>query len=181
MKHHVFLHEHPVFTGAELAEHLASHGPVGARTRETFLAYYTKTGRVQRIRQGLYAVVPPGCDPGDHQVDSFHIAAKLAPDAVVSHHAAERQLEQTVQLVGLLRALQEHPFLRDSLVLKGGSALNLFVWDAPRLSVDIGRVEPSLLTDDADLQLKLISHPLLNWKALNVRKHNEQSSENRRR
>lgn len=88
MKHHVFLHEHPVFTGAELAEHLASHGPVGARTRETFLAYYTKTGRVQRIRQGLYAVVPPGCEPGDHQVDSFHIAAKLAPDAVVSHHAA---------------------------------------------------------------------------------------------
>ena len=49
----------------------------------------------------------------------------------------ERQLEQTVQLVGLLGALQGHPFLRDSLVLKGGSALNLFVWDAPRLSVDI--------------------------------------------
>ena len=49
----------------------------------------------------------------------------------------ERQLEQTVQLVGLLGALQEHSFLRDSLVLKGGSALNLFVWDAPRLSVDI--------------------------------------------
>lgn len=49
----------------------------------------------------------------------------------------ERQLEQTVQLVGLLGALQEHPFLRDSLALKGGTALNLFVWDAPRLSVDI--------------------------------------------
>ena len=88
MKHHIFLHERPVFTSAELDEHLASHGPVRARTREAFLGYYTKTGRVQRIRQGLYAVVPPGCDPGDHQVDSFHIAARLAPDAVVSHHAA---------------------------------------------------------------------------------------------
>ena len=49
----------------------------------------------------------------------------------------EYQLEQTAQLIGLLGALQEHPLLRDSLVLKGGTALNLFVWDAPRLSVDI--------------------------------------------
>ena len=46
-------------------------------------------------------------------------------------------LEKAAQLLGLLNALQSHPFLREKLVLKGGTALNLFVFDVPRLSVDI--------------------------------------------
>ncbi len=46
-------------------------------------------------------------------------------------------LEKVAYLVGLLAALDAHPFLRGKLALKGGTALNLFVFDAPRLSVDI--------------------------------------------
>ena len=46
-------------------------------------------------------------------------------------------LEKVVQLLGLLNAIRSHPFLRDRLALKGGTALNLFVFDVPRLSVDI--------------------------------------------
>ena len=46
-------------------------------------------------------------------------------------------LEKAVQLLGLLEAIQSHPFLRGKLALKGGTALNLFVFDVPRLSVDI--------------------------------------------
>ena len=34
-------------------------------------------------------------------------------------------------------ALNSHPFLRGKLALKGGTALNLFLFDVPRLSVDI--------------------------------------------
>ena len=46
-------------------------------------------------------------------------------------------LEKVIQLVGLLNVFQRHPYLRDRLALKGGTALNLFVFDLPRLSVDI--------------------------------------------
>ena len=46
-------------------------------------------------------------------------------------------LDKVIRLVGLLNAFQRHPYLRDRVVLKGGTALNLFIFDLPRLSVDI--------------------------------------------
>jgi predicted nucleotidyltransferase component of viral defense system len=46
-------------------------------------------------------------------------------------------LEKVGHLLGLLEALDSHPFLKGKLALKGGTALNLFVFAVPRLSVDI--------------------------------------------
>lgn len=46
-------------------------------------------------------------------------------------------LEKVIHLLHLLGALQVHPFLKGKLALKGGTALNLFLFDLPRLSVDI--------------------------------------------
>jgi hypothetical protein len=46
-------------------------------------------------------------------------------------------LEKVVQLLGLLEGFESHPFLKERLALKGGTALNLFQFDLPRLSVDI--------------------------------------------
>lgn len=46
-------------------------------------------------------------------------------------------LDKVIQLLHLLECLQKHPFLKGRLVLKGGTALNLFVFDVPRLSVDL--------------------------------------------
>lgn len=46
-------------------------------------------------------------------------------------------LEKVAHLLGLLEALGSHPFLKGKLALKGGTALNLFVFNVPRLSVDI--------------------------------------------
>ncbi len=46
-------------------------------------------------------------------------------------------LEKVAHLMGLLETLQAHPFLKGKLVLKGGTALNLFAFDIQRLSVDI--------------------------------------------
>ena len=46
-------------------------------------------------------------------------------------------LEKVAHLLELLNAMRSHPYLRGKLVLKGGTALNLFVFDVPRLSVDI--------------------------------------------
>lgn len=46
-------------------------------------------------------------------------------------------LEKVAHLLGLLNAIESHPFLKGKLALKGGTALNLFFFDVPRLSVDI--------------------------------------------
>lgn len=46
-------------------------------------------------------------------------------------------LDKAIRLLNLLDAIRSHPFLKDRVALKGGTALNLFVFDLPRLSVDI--------------------------------------------
>jgi predicted nucleotidyltransferase component of viral defense system len=46
-------------------------------------------------------------------------------------------LEKLIRLKQLLRELHRHPFLNTRLVLKGGTAINLFYLDLARLSVDI--------------------------------------------
>ncbi len=46
-------------------------------------------------------------------------------------------LEKVIHLLNLLEGFRSHPFLKGRLALKGGTALNLFVFDLPRLSVDI--------------------------------------------
>jgi predicted nucleotidyltransferase component of viral defense system len=46
-------------------------------------------------------------------------------------------LEKVIHLLNLLEGFQNHPFLKGRLALKGGTALNLFLFDLPRLSVDI--------------------------------------------
>jgi len=49
----------------------------------------------------------------------------------------EEIIEKVLHLMNLLNALNSHPFLKGKWVLKGGTALNLFELDMPRLSVDI--------------------------------------------
>ncbi len=46
-------------------------------------------------------------------------------------------LEKVIRLLDLLEAIRRHPYLKSRVVLKGGTALNLFIFDVPRLSVDI--------------------------------------------
>ncbi len=46
-------------------------------------------------------------------------------------------LEKVIHLLNLLAVFKRHPALGSRLALKGGTALNLFYFDLPRLSVDI--------------------------------------------
>lgn len=46
-------------------------------------------------------------------------------------------LEKVIRLLELLDGIRAHPFLQSRVVLKGGTALNLFLLEMPRLSVDI--------------------------------------------
>jgi hypothetical protein len=61
---------------------------------------------------------------------------KLQAEAMATGYRPE-VLEKVIHLLNLLEGLRSHPFLRARLALKGGTALNLFVFDLPRLSVDI--------------------------------------------
>jgi predicted nucleotidyltransferase component of viral defense system len=60
----------------------------------------------------------------------------LEREAAATGFPAEA-LEKVIWLLRLLDALRSHPFLKGRIALKGGTALNLFVFDVPRLSVDI--------------------------------------------
>jgi hypothetical protein len=60
----------------------------------------------------------------------------LLREAAASGFQAE-SLEKALRLFELLESLRSHPFLKERIVLKGGTALNLFVLKAPRLSIDI--------------------------------------------
>ena len=66
---------------------------------------------------------------------------KLSSDRLLQEANATgfrpESLEKVLRLIGLLNAIFRHPDLASRLVLKGGTALNLFLFDLPRLSVDI--------------------------------------------
>ncbi len=61
---------------------------------------------------------------------------KIIAEAEATGFRAE-VLEKVVQLFGLLGTLWGHPYIKGKLALKGGTALNLFFFNTPRLSVDI--------------------------------------------
>jgi predicted nucleotidyltransferase component of viral defense system len=65
-------------------------------------------------------------------------------------------VEKVARLCRLLSDIHIHPFLGPRLLLKGGTALNLFYLDAPRLSVDadlnyVGAVDAETMTSERPL------------------------------
>lgn len=61
---------------------------------------------------------------------------ELAREAAVTGFQKE-PLEKVMRLTEMLESLRSHPFLKRRIAVKGGTALNLFIFDVPRLSVDI--------------------------------------------
>lgn len=67
-----------------------------------------------------------------------------------------QSMEKVLRLLGLLNEIFVHPYLKDRFVLKGGTALNLFVFELPRLSVDIdlnyiGSADREVMTEERTL------------------------------
>jgi len=77
----------PVFGHSEF---VAAHTADGRSefTSNNLLARHLASGRLIRVRRGLYAVVPRGVDPDKAPVDPYLLASRLAGDAVVAYHAA---------------------------------------------------------------------------------------------
>jgi predicted nucleotidyltransferase component of viral defense system len=53
------------------------------------------------------------------------------------HRFNTANIEKVLRLIELLSEIYAHPYLKSRFVLKGGTAINVFVFDIPRLSVDI--------------------------------------------
>lgn len=85
MKLQNFFARYPLLTRDDLAAHLAAQGERSPRTIDSLLAYHVRSGRLRRIRRGLYAVVDRA---GDAPVDSYLVASRLAPDAILAYHTA---------------------------------------------------------------------------------------------
>lgn len=81
MKLQNFFDRHPLFTHDEIAEYLVAEGERSPRTTDSLLAYHVRSGRLRRIRRGLYAV-------GDTPVDPYLVASRLTDDAVLAYHTA---------------------------------------------------------------------------------------------
>lgn len=78
-----FFQIYPVFTHEEYAQ---SRGGGSPRTVDSLLRKHAQSGRIARVRRGLYVSVPPG--GAAETVDPYLVATKAVEDAVVSHHAA---------------------------------------------------------------------------------------------
>ncbi len=65
-----------------------SIGSRSARTREALLAHHIRTGRIIRVKRGLYVSVPYGSDSDKFQIDPFLLAGKMTDDAVLAYHTA---------------------------------------------------------------------------------------------
>jgi len=82
-----YFEAHPVFRHEDF---VAAHTR-GGRSRATsnnLLAKHVASGRLLRVRRGVYATVRRGQDPKTATVDPYLLACQLTPDAVVAFHAA---------------------------------------------------------------------------------------------
>jgi len=78
-----FFQRHPVFTHEDYARSRDGGSP---RTVDSLLRKHTLSGRIARVRRGLYVSVPFGGTP--EAVDPYLVASKATSDAAISHHAA---------------------------------------------------------------------------------------------
>jgi predicted transcriptional regulator of viral defense system len=88
MRLEAFFARRPVFRIDEITDFLGENGSVNPSTRDALLAHHVESGRILRIRRGLYAVVPVGTDASNLVVDPFLLAGKIVDDAVLAYHTA---------------------------------------------------------------------------------------------
>lgn len=78
-----FFQIHPVFTHEDYARNRGGGSP---RTVDSLLRKHAQSGRIVRVRRGLYVSKSAGAPGGT--IDPYLVATNAAEDAVVSHHAA---------------------------------------------------------------------------------------------
>ncbi len=83
-----FLHGHRVFTREEMAAALGVPGQRSPATLDSHLVRWGGSGRVRRLRKGLYVRVDSTDEANSPPVDPYSLAGRVAPDAVLAFHTA---------------------------------------------------------------------------------------------
>src|SRR5580700_905443 len=83
-----FFATHPIFTVEEFDQFLRNTGRAIDHNRQRLLGYHRRQGRLVLVRPGLYGSVPEGHDAATYPVDSYLVAAHLAPDTLIGYHSA---------------------------------------------------------------------------------------------
>ena len=83
-----FFAKRPVFRHEELVDFLESIGSKNKKTRELSLLHHGKTGRISRVKRGLYYVIPNGQSPATFQPDPYLLATRMTGDAVLAFHTS---------------------------------------------------------------------------------------------
>ncbi len=103
-----FFATHPVFRREEFVHAVDPKGTRSPRTLETLLGYHMGTGRLVRVRRGLYASVPRATSPADVVVDPLLLAAKVTDDAVLAYRTALEHHGKVYSTNSECIALSEH-------------------------------------------------------------------------
>lgn len=83
-----FFSAHPVFTREEFAQFLRGRQVKSSRTTESHLLRYLTSGRIGRVKRGVYFSADPGETADRASLDFLLVASRLAPDAVLAYHTA---------------------------------------------------------------------------------------------
>lgn len=83
-----FFAAHPVFTRDQFVRFLAHRGAPSPETANVHLKRYLASGRIGRVKRGVYLAVAPGKTADRTALDFPLVASRLAPDAVLAYHTA---------------------------------------------------------------------------------------------
>lgn len=83
-----FFAAHPVFTREEFDQFLRRRGVNSARTAESHLLRYLASGRIGRVKRGVYYAAGPGETVKRASLDFLLVASRLTTDAVLAYHTA---------------------------------------------------------------------------------------------
>ena len=89
-----------------------------------------------------------------YNYDKIYIAKRAAELGFIRD-----TLEKVYRLADILEYFNTNPILKDSLALKGGTAINLTIFNLPRLSVDI---DLDYLRADSREEMLWLLHLLMN-------------------
>lgn len=79
-----FFVAHPVFTREEFARAMGA----GASTVDSHLGRYLRSGRIGRVKRGVFFAAGPGETATKSPVDFLLLASRMATDALLSYHSA---------------------------------------------------------------------------------------------
>jgi len=83
-----FFAAHPVFRRDQFVHFLAQRGAPSPETANVHLKRYLATGRIGRVKRGVYLAAGPGETADRTALDFPLVASRLAPDAVLAYHTA---------------------------------------------------------------------------------------------